>query len=154
MKLEDYLAIPYRLVAYSAARPDGTRRRFAAYPEIGCVSKADTPIEAQEQLEELRIRYIIDHVQREEADSGAAAATQVTHHGARSRASRLCKVAGGEPAPERRKPTLKVAIITGGGKNVAVAGMNAEMGTVGVWSAPDVRPVLGGGKQELNRAAS
>ena len=66
MKLEDYLAIPYRLVAYSAARPDGTWRRFAAYPEIGCVSEADTPMEAQEQLEELRIRYIIDHVQRGE----------------------------------------------------------------------------------------
>jgi predicted RNase H-like HicB family nuclease len=66
MRLEDYLAIPYRLVAYSAARADGTWRRFAAYPEIGCVSDADTPAEAQEQLEELRIRYIIDHVQRGE----------------------------------------------------------------------------------------
>jgi len=66
MKLEDYLAIPYRLVAYSAARPDGSWRRYAAYPEIGCVSEADTPWEAQELLEEQRIRYIIDHVQRGE----------------------------------------------------------------------------------------
>jgi predicted RNase H-like HicB family nuclease len=66
MKLEDYLAIPYRLVAYSAARADGTWRRYAAYPEIGCVSDAETPWEAQELLEELRIRYIIDHVQRGE----------------------------------------------------------------------------------------
>jgi hypothetical protein len=66
MRLEDYLAIPYRLVAYSAPRADGTWKRFAAYPEIGCVSEADTPGEAQEQLEEQRIRYIIDHVQRGE----------------------------------------------------------------------------------------
>jgi predicted RNase H-like HicB family nuclease len=66
MRLEDYLAIPYRLVAYSAVRADGTWKRFAAYPEIGCVSEADTPGEAQEQLEEQRIRYIIDHVQRGE----------------------------------------------------------------------------------------
>ena len=63
MKLEDYLAIPYRLVAYSAARADGTWRRYAAYPEIGCVSEAETPWEAQELLEEQRIRYIIDRVQ-------------------------------------------------------------------------------------------
>ena len=45
---------------------DGTWRRCAAYREIGCVSEADTPWEAQEQLEEQRVRYIIDHVQRGE----------------------------------------------------------------------------------------
>jgi predicted RNase H-like HicB family nuclease len=66
MKLEEYLAIPYRLVVYSAEGPDGTWRRYAAYPEIGCVSEADTPWEAQEQVEEQRVRYIIDHVQRGE----------------------------------------------------------------------------------------
>jgi hypothetical protein len=66
VKLEEYLAIPYRLVAYSAEGPDGNWRRFAAYPEIGVVSEADTPWEAQELLEEQRIRYIIDHVQRGE----------------------------------------------------------------------------------------
>ena len=60
MKLEDYLAIPYRLVAYSAEAPDGSWRRFAAYPEIGVVSEADTPWEAQELLEEQRIRYITE----------------------------------------------------------------------------------------------
>ena len=66
MKLEEYLAIPYRLVVYSAEGPDGTWRRYAANPEIGCVSEADPPWEAQEQLEEQRVRYIIDHVQRGE----------------------------------------------------------------------------------------
>jgi predicted RNase H-like HicB family nuclease len=53
-------------VAYSAEAADGTWRRYAAYPEIGCVGEADTPWEAQELLEELRVRYIIDHVQRGE----------------------------------------------------------------------------------------
>jgi hypothetical protein len=66
MKLEEYLAIPYRLVAYSAEGADGSWRRFAAYPELGVVSEADTPWEAQELLEEQRVRYIIDHVQRGE----------------------------------------------------------------------------------------
>src|SRR5919197_210973 len=66
MKLEEYLAIPYRMVAYSAERPDGTWRRYASYPEIGITSEADTPWEAQELLEEQRIRFIIDHVQRGE----------------------------------------------------------------------------------------
>src|SRR5919204_4859690 len=66
MKLEEYLAIPYKLVAYSAVRPDGTWRRYAEYPEIGCVSEADTPWEAMEKLEELRVRYIVERVQRGE----------------------------------------------------------------------------------------
>ena len=62
MQLEEYLAIPYRLVAYSAPGPDGSWRRFAEYPELGCVSDAETPTEAIEKLEELRIQYIIQHV--------------------------------------------------------------------------------------------
>ena len=66
MRLEEYLAIPYKLVAYSAVGPDGSWRRYAAYPEIGCVSDADTPWEAMEQLEEQRVRYILEHVQRGE----------------------------------------------------------------------------------------
>jgi hypothetical protein len=66
MRLEDYLSIPYRLVAYSAEGPDGVWRRYAAYPELGVVSEADTPGEAQEKLEEQRVRYIIDHVQKGE----------------------------------------------------------------------------------------
>jgi hypothetical protein len=66
MNLEEYLAIPYRLVAYSAEAPDGSWRRYAAYPELGVSSEADTPWEAQELLEEQRIHYIIDHVQRGE----------------------------------------------------------------------------------------
>src|SRR3954465_11688649 len=62
MQLEEYLAIPYRLVAYSAPGPDGRWRRYAEYPEIGCISEADTPTAAIDRLEELRIQYIVERV--------------------------------------------------------------------------------------------
>ncbi len=66
MRLEEYLSIPYRLVAYSAPGKDGVWRRYAEYPEIGCVSEADTPTEAMEKLEEQRVQYIIEHVRKGE----------------------------------------------------------------------------------------
>src|SRR3954470_7938843 len=66
MKLEDYLAVPYRLVAYSAEGKDGVWHRYAEYPEIGVISEADTPWEAMEKLEEQRGRYIIEPVQKGE----------------------------------------------------------------------------------------
>jgi len=66
MRLEEYLSIPYRLVAYSAQGKDGVWRRYAEYPEIGCVSEADTPTEAMEKLEEQRVQYIIEHVRKGE----------------------------------------------------------------------------------------
>jgi predicted RNase H-like HicB family nuclease len=66
MRLEEYLSIPYRMVAYSAPGSDGVWHRYAEYPEIGCKSEADTPWEAMEKLEELRVRYIVEHVQKGE----------------------------------------------------------------------------------------
>jgi len=66
MQLEEYLSIPYRLVAYSAPGPDGAWRRYAEYPEIGCIGEADTPTEAMEKLEELRIQYIVERVRNGE----------------------------------------------------------------------------------------
>jgi hypothetical protein len=66
MRLEEYLSIPYRLVAYSAPGRDGIWRRFAAYPEIGCVGEADTPMEAMDKLEEERVRYILERFQKGE----------------------------------------------------------------------------------------
>ncbi len=62
MRLEDYLAVPYRLVAYSAPGPDGAWRRYAEYPEIGLLSEAETPGEAMERLEEQRVKYIVERV--------------------------------------------------------------------------------------------
>jgi predicted RNase H-like HicB family nuclease len=66
MRLEEYLSIPYRLVLYSAPDDAGVWHRYAAYPEIGCVSEADTPGEAMERLEAERIRWIVERVQRGE----------------------------------------------------------------------------------------
>jgi predicted RNase H-like HicB family nuclease len=66
MRLEEYLSIPYRLVLYSAPDGAGVWHRYAAYPEIGCVSEADTPGEAMERLEAERIRWIVERVQRGE----------------------------------------------------------------------------------------
>lgn len=64
MTLEEYLAVPYRLHVYSAPDPDGDWHRYAAYPELGCVSTGETPMEAMENLEQQRIRYILERVQR------------------------------------------------------------------------------------------
>src|SRR5439155_1561081 len=61
--LEEYLAVPYRLHVYSAPDPDGDWHRYAAYPELGCVSTGETPMEAMENLEQQRIRYILERVQ-------------------------------------------------------------------------------------------
>ncbi len=66
MKLEEYLAIPYRMLCYSAPGPDGHWRRYAEYPEIGCLVEADTTYEAMELLEQQRVKYIIEHVQNGE----------------------------------------------------------------------------------------
>jgi len=62
MQLEEYLSIPYRLVAYSAPGPDGTWKRYAEYPESGCISEAETVTEAMDKLEELRVQYILQRV--------------------------------------------------------------------------------------------
>ncbi len=96
MRLEEYLSIPYRLVAYSAPGKDGVWRRYAEYPEIGCVSEADTPTEAMEKLEEQRVQYIIEHVRKGEPT--AALARQRPGPGAAG----IRQVARGEAAPARR----------------------------------------------------
>ena len=66
LSLEQHLAVPYKLIVYSARGLDGEWRRYAAYPELGCVSEGETPTEAMERLEEQRIRYIVEHLQRGE----------------------------------------------------------------------------------------
>lgn len=67
MTLEEYLSIPYVLVAYSVQRPDGVWVRRAEYPEIGCRGEGATPVEAVERLEQARVRYILERLQRGEA---------------------------------------------------------------------------------------
>jgi hypothetical protein len=67
LTLEEYLSIPYMLVAYSVRRPSGEWVRRAEYPEIGCTSEGATPLEAIDRLEGQRIRYILERVERNEA---------------------------------------------------------------------------------------
>ncbi len=59
------LAVPYIMVMEPVEQEDGRWARRATYPELpGCVVEAATPIEAVEQLEELRVRSIrelLDH---------------------------------------------------------------------------------------------
>ena len=101
MKLEDYLAIPYRLVAYSAGGPDGSWRRFAAYPEIGCRQRSGHALGGPGAAR--RAAHPLHHRPRpaRRADPRAAATAQVADHGARPRAARLCQVAGRQPASQR-----------------------------------------------------
>jgi predicted RNase H-like HicB family nuclease len=66
LSLEQHLAVPYRLIVYSAPGPNGEWRRYAAYPELGCISEGDTPTEAMDRLEEQRVRYIVEHLQKGE----------------------------------------------------------------------------------------
>jgi hypothetical protein len=62
MDLEDYFAIPYRLVAYSAVGTDGSWRRYAEYPEIGCIGAAATMVEAMELADDSRLEYILTNL--------------------------------------------------------------------------------------------
>ena len=66
MNLEEHLAVPYKLIVYSAPAEDGQWRRYAAYPELGCVSEGETPMEAMDRLEEQRVRYIVERLQKGE----------------------------------------------------------------------------------------
>lgn len=67
MTVEDYLAVPYVLTMESVARPDGEWVRRASYPELpGCVAEAFSPIDAIEELEQLRQRRILELLERGE----------------------------------------------------------------------------------------
>jgi predicted RNase H-like HicB family nuclease len=59
MDLGDHLAVPYVAVVYSVERPDGSWWRRAEYPELpGCAAEAPSAIDAMEQLEHERVRFI------------------------------------------------------------------------------------------------
>jgi predicted RNase H-like HicB family nuclease len=62
MDLAEHLAVPYLLTTYAATLHDGTWQRFAAYPELGCVTHADTIIEALDKLEEARVGLILERL--------------------------------------------------------------------------------------------
>jgi hypothetical protein len=62
MTLEEYLAVPYKLISYAAQDESGAWKRRAHYPEIDTWADADTLPEAIELLEERRVDYIVDGI--------------------------------------------------------------------------------------------
>lgn len=58
-ELRRRLDVPYIMLMESVERSDGEWVRRATYPELpDCAVEADTPIEAVEMLDELRVRRI------------------------------------------------------------------------------------------------
>lgn len=67
MELAEYMAIPYVAVVYSVETPDGKWVRRAEYPELpGCSAEGSSLLAAMDNLEEQRIRHLIDAYQRGE----------------------------------------------------------------------------------------
>ncbi len=67
MDLREYLAVPYVLAIESVERPDGEWVRRAEYPELpGCAAEAHSAVEAIALLEEERVRYIQQRLDRGE----------------------------------------------------------------------------------------
>jgi hypothetical protein len=66
MTPEEYLAIPYVMVVESVEGPDGEWFRRAAYPELGVVAEALSPLDAIDQLEKARVTTILQRLERGE----------------------------------------------------------------------------------------
>lgn len=67
MELEEYLAVPYILAVESVRKPDGSWVRRAEFPELpGCAVEAESAVEAVEQLEAEKVRYIAERLKRGE----------------------------------------------------------------------------------------
>lgn len=62
MTVEEYLAVPYKLISYAALGDDGTWKRRAHYPEIDTWADAETLPEAIEALEERRVDYLVEQL--------------------------------------------------------------------------------------------
>ena len=60
-ELQEYLAIPYVAVVYSVDKGNGEWLRRAEYPELpDCAAEADSADDAMQQLEEERVRILLD----------------------------------------------------------------------------------------------
>lgn len=67
MTADEHLRVPYTMIIASVRRPDGTWVRRAEYPELpGCVAEADSPLDAIDQLDALRVQTILDRLSRGE----------------------------------------------------------------------------------------
>ncbi len=67
MELEEYLAIPYKLIMESFEGPDGDWLRRASYPELpGCDVEGLWAVDVVEALEILRIELITERFKQHE----------------------------------------------------------------------------------------
>ena len=67
MELEEYLAVPYKLIMESFEGPDGDWLRRASYPELpGCDVEGLWAVDVVEALEQLRVQLITERFQQHE----------------------------------------------------------------------------------------
>jgi hypothetical protein len=67
LNLEDYLAVPYKLIIESFEGPDGDWLRRASYPELpGCDVEGLWAVDVVEALDDLRVSLITGMFQRHE----------------------------------------------------------------------------------------
>ena len=67
MELEEYLAVPYKLVMESFEASDGDWLRRASYPELpGCDVEGFWAVDIVEELELLRVKIITERFQGHE----------------------------------------------------------------------------------------
>jgi predicted RNase H-like HicB family nuclease len=59
MELSELLAVPFTMIVYSVEHEDGSWRRRAEYPELpGVFAEARTAVEAMEEVERAKVRYL------------------------------------------------------------------------------------------------
>ena len=67
MSPDEHLRVPYTMIIASVRRPDGVWVRRAEYPELpGCIAEADSPLDAIDRLDALRVQIILDRLARGE----------------------------------------------------------------------------------------
>ena len=67
MTPDEHLRVPYTMIIASVRRQDGSWIRRAEYPELpDCVAEADSPLDAIDQLDALRVQTILGRLARGE----------------------------------------------------------------------------------------
>lgn len=67
MSPDEHLRVPYTMIIASVRRPDGVWVRRAEYPELpGCVAEAESPLDAIDRLDALRVSMILGRLARGE----------------------------------------------------------------------------------------
>lgn len=67
MTPDEHLRVPYTMIIASVRRTDGSWVRRAEYPELpNCVAEADSPLDAIDRLDALRVQTILGRLARGE----------------------------------------------------------------------------------------